>query len=76
MNAFNTINLAGAIVLTSTAAAKELGIDERKWIYALGGAGTSDSGNCECSPGCLRYLDILKSGKGPTTTLAHPSRDR
>ena len=48
MNAFNTVNLAGAVILTSTDYAKELGIPERKWIYALGGAGTSDSADCKC----------------------------
>jgi hypothetical protein len=48
MNAFNTVNLAGAIILTSTEYASELGIPEDKWIYALGGAGTQDSGDCEC----------------------------
>jgi hypothetical protein len=46
MNAFNTINLAGACVLTSVAYAEELGIPKTKWIYALGGAGTQDSNNC------------------------------
>ena len=49
MNAFNTINLAGAVILTSTDYAKELGIPESKWIYALGGAGTSDSSDCKCN---------------------------
>jgi hypothetical protein len=47
MNAFNNINLAGTCVLTSTEYAKEIGIPESKWIYPLGGAGTSDSSNCE-----------------------------
>jgi hypothetical protein len=46
MNAFNTINLAGACVLTSTAFAEELGIPKDKWIYPLGGAGTADSSKC------------------------------
>jgi hypothetical protein len=50
MNAFNTINLAGACVLTSVAYAEELGIPKTKWIYALGGAGTQDSNNCMCEP--------------------------
>ncbi|KIW45204.1 uncharacterized protein PV06_03606 [Exophiala oligosperma] len=45
MNAFNTINLAGACILTSTSYAEELGIPKTKWIYALGGAGTQDAGN-------------------------------
>ena len=47
MNAFNTVNLACAVILTSTDYARELGIRESKWIYPLGGAGTSDSGDCE-----------------------------
>lgn len=46
MNAFNTVNLAGACILTSTTYAEELGIPKTKWIYALGGAGTQDSNNC------------------------------
>lgn len=48
MNAFNTVNLAGAAILTSTSFAYELGIPQEQWIYALGGAGTRDSDNCEC----------------------------
>ena len=48
MNAFNNVNLAGACILTSTDYARELGIPEDRWIYPLGGAGTSDSGNCKC----------------------------
>ncbi len=47
MNAFNTINLAGACILTSTETARELGIPSDRWIYALGGAGTRDSDDCE-----------------------------
>ncbi|KAK5950717.1 hypothetical protein OHC33_008099 [Knufia fluminis] len=43
MNAFNTVNLAGACILTSTAFAEELGVPKDKWIYPLGGAGTRDS---------------------------------
>ncbi|KAK3670868.1 hypothetical protein LTR78_009312 [Recurvomyces mirabilis] len=43
MNAFNTVNLAAACIVTSTEYARELGIPEEKWIYALGGAGTQDS---------------------------------
>jgi hypothetical protein len=43
MNAFNTVNLAGAVIVTSTDVARELGVPEDKWIYPLGGAGTSDS---------------------------------
>ena len=47
MNAFNTINLAGAVILTSTEYAKQIGVPESRWIYALGAAGTQDSGDCE-----------------------------
>jgi hypothetical protein len=46
MNAFNNVNLAGACLLTSTEFAQELGISEDRWVYPLGGAGTSDSKNC------------------------------
>lgn len=46
MNAFNMVNLAAACVLTSTEYARELGIPEDRWIYALGGAGTRDCDDC------------------------------
>jgi hypothetical protein len=49
MNAFNTINLAGAVVLTSTDVAKELGVPQDRWIYPLGGAGSSDADQCKLS---------------------------
>ncbi|KAF2271952.1 uncharacterized protein EI97DRAFT_446146 [Westerdykella ornata] len=42
MNAFNTVNLASALLVTSTTTARTLGISPSKWIYPLGGAGTSD----------------------------------
>lgn len=48
MNAFNTVNLAAACIVTSTEYAKELGIPDSKWTYVLGGAGTSDSSECKC----------------------------
>jgi hypothetical protein len=47
MNAFNTVNLAGACLLTSVEYAREIGIPENRWIYPLGGAGTKDSYDCE-----------------------------
>lgn len=47
MNAFNTVNLAGACILTSTTLAEELGVPKNKWVYPLGGAGTRDSYDCE-----------------------------
>lgn len=43
MNAFNTVNCSAACIVTSTDHARELGIPYEKWIYPLGGAGTSDS---------------------------------
>ena len=47
MNAFNTVNLAAACILTSTEHARELGVPSDRWIYALGGAGTRDSNDCK-----------------------------
>lgn len=47
MNAFNTVNLAAACILTTTEYAKELGIPESKWVYPLGGAGTKDCDECK-----------------------------
>ncbi|KAL2872288.1 uncharacterized protein BJX67DRAFT_2031 [Aspergillus lucknowensis] len=43
MNAFNTVNLSAACIITTTTFAGELGIPESKRIYPLGGAGTSDA---------------------------------
>ncbi|KAL2431810.1 hypothetical protein ABEF95_014063 [Exophiala dermatitidis] len=63
MNAFNTINLAGACILTSAEYAEQLGVPKTKWIYALGGAGTQDSDhfwerpNYHSSPAIERSLD-------------------
>ena len=48
MNAFNTVNLAGACLLTSVEYATEIGIPENRWIYPLGAAGTRDSYDCKC----------------------------
>lgn len=63
MNAFNTVNLASAVLLTSAAYATELGVPTGKWIYPLGGAGTSDASdfwhrpNFHSSPAIGRSLD-------------------
>jgi hypothetical protein len=43
MNAFNTVNLSSALLLTSTTHAHTLHIPPSKWIYPLSGAGTRDS---------------------------------
>jgi hypothetical protein len=68
MNAFNTINLAGACILTSTENARELGIPSDRWIYALGGAGTKDSEDCRFMYGWMHSLLLayiyFKSGNG------------
>ncbi|KUJ06859.1 uncharacterized protein LY89DRAFT_661468 [Mollisia scopiformis] len=63
MNAFNNVNLAATCLLTSTEYAKELGIPEDRWIYPLGGAGTSNAANFwerpnfYSSPAISRSLD-------------------
>lgn len=62
MNAFNTVNLAGAVILTSVSHATSLGIAPSQWVYALGGAGTSDASlfwqrpNFHSSPSISRSL--------------------
>ena len=43
MCAFNKVNIAGACIITSDEYAKELGVDQSKWIYVRGGAGTAES---------------------------------
>lgn len=67
MNAFNTVNLASALLLTSTTTARALGIPASKWIYPLGGAGTQDSSefwhrpNFYSSPSISRSIDTALS---------------
>ena len=87
MNAFNTVNLAAAVLLTSTENAAKLGIPKDRWIYPLAGAGTQDSPNCK-STSTLRctscsMVQILtrsslssQSGNVRTSTPAHRSPDR
>ncbi|EMD63029.1 hypothetical protein GGP41_005055 [Bipolaris sorokiniana] len=63
MNAFNTVNLAAAIIVTSTSHATRLGVPPSKWIYPLGGAGTRDADefwqrpNFYSSPSISRSID-------------------
>ncbi|KAN0096639.1 hypothetical protein V8E51_015444 [Hyaloscypha variabilis] len=72
LNAFNNVNLAGACILTSTEYARELGIPEDRWIYPLGGAGTSNSSNFwerpnyYSSPAISRSLDQGLKSSGLT----------
>ncbi|KAF3001449.1 hypothetical protein E8E13_008119 [Curvularia kusanoi] len=67
MNAFNTVNLAGAIILTSTTFASSLQIPKSRWIYPLAGAGTSDASdfwarpNFHSSPSIERSLSTALS---------------
>jgi hypothetical protein len=46
MNAFNTVNMAAACIVTSTKFAQALGIPEETWIYPVGGAGRDDNEEC------------------------------
>jgi hypothetical protein len=63
MNAFNTVNLAAAVLMTSTSNASRLGVPSSKWIYPLGGAGTRDADefwlrpNFHSSPSISRSID-------------------
>lgn len=67
MNAFNTVNLASALILTSTKTAQALGVPSSKWIYPLGGAGTQDSSefwhrpDFYSSPSISRSIDTALS---------------
>ncbi|KKY21520.1 putative acetylacetyltransferase [Phaeomoniella chlamydospora] len=70
MNPQNNVNLAAAIILTSTEYAEELGVPREKWIYALGGAGTRDSDlfyerpNFHSSPAISQSLDCGLAAAG------------
>jgi len=72
MNAFNTVNLASAVILTSTSFAKRLGVPESKWVYPLGGAGTKDADefwkrpNFYSSPSISRSIDASLKVSGAT----------
>ncbi|OAL75448.1 acetyl-CoA acetyltransferase [Trichophyton violaceum] len=77
MNAFNTVNLAAACILTTTQTARQLGISEDKWVYPLGGAGTQDSNNFwerpnfYSSPSISRSLDAALSSSGLSKEQVH-----
>ncbi|KAH6878921.1 hypothetical protein BKA58DRAFT_309041 [Alternaria rosae] len=72
MNAFNTVNLASAVILTSNSFAKSLGVPESKWVYPLGGAGTKDADefwkrpNFYSSPSISRSIDASLRVSGTT----------
>jgi hypothetical protein len=61
MNAFNTVNLAAAVIVTSASIASELGIPQSRWIYPLGGAGTRDSGDFWLRPNFYNSPAISQS---------------
>ena len=76
MNAFNTINLAGAVILTSTDNARKLGIPSEKWIYPLGGAGTRDSDDCTVVyPRTMSHRVLIASYSLGTTRVLVESLD-
>ncbi|KAH8647817.1 thiolase [Xylariales sp. PMI_506] len=72
MNAFNTVNLAAACILTSTEYAEKVGIPREKWIYVLGGAGTQDQAefwqrrDYTSSPAINNSIDAALSVSGVT----------
>jgi hypothetical protein len=74
MNAFNTVNLSSALIVTSTTTARALQIPQSQWIYPLGGAGTRDSDafwmrpNFHTSPSISRSLDAALSITNTTVT--------
>lgn len=76
MNAFNTVNLAAACVLTSTKIAEELGISNEKWIYPLGGAGTRDSYDCEDSISTYNCADCSDAVWERPNFYSSPSIER
>lgn len=47
MNAFNTVNMAAACIVTTAENARRLNIPEERWVYPLAAAGTSDPEDCE-----------------------------
>ncbi|OQD81696.1 hypothetical protein PENANT_c026G07643 [Penicillium antarcticum] len=61
MNAFNTVNLSSACILTSTEYATQLGISSDRWIYPLGGAGFSERDNFWDRPNFFESSAISKS---------------
>lgn len=58
MNAFNTVNLSAACLITSVEEAERLRIPKDKWVYLLGGAGTHERENCK-----WEQLETIFEGK-------------
>ncbi|PNS16262.1 hypothetical protein CAC42_6369 [Sphaceloma murrayae] len=70
MNAFNNVNLAAAVIVTTTDTARALGVHEDRWIYVRGAAGTSESADFwnrsdfRSSPAISRSLDTALASAG------------
>jgi hypothetical protein len=76
MNAFNTVNVAAACIMTTAGLASKLSIPQDRWVYPLGGAGTQDSSNCKPWTQLQgRLLNLLTSqfGSAQTSFPARPS---
>lgn len=71
MNAFNNVNLAAAVILTSTAYATEIGIPKSQWVYPLGGAGTRDSEKCML-PSHVQQVQLTIYSLGASKLLLQP----
>lgn len=68
-----SVNLAAACILTSVEHARELGISADKFIYPLGGAGTSDSLECETPASILHDLaNTITHSLAKTSVLVEP----
>ncbi|KAJ5135352.1 uncharacterized protein N7515_004630 [Penicillium bovifimosum] len=61
MNAFNTVNLSAACIVTTTELARRLQIPEDKWIYPLGGAGSKERENFWERPNFFHSTAISKA---------------
>jgi hypothetical protein len=61
MNAFNTVDMAAACIITSTEVARALGIPEEAWIYPVGGAGRDDNEECAFSTSPVEWLRCSSS---------------
>lgn len=55
MNAFNTVNLAAAVIVTSVEVAAKLGVPKEKGVYPLGGAGRKERERCTYSSPGLQF---------------------
>lgn len=66
MNAFNTVNLAAACLLTSAENARKLGVPQEKWVYPLGGAGRKEKERCRPPLPCILPLQTTTDDETET----------